>query len=121
MNLWVKRFGSTLFSTCDQPSCHRSLNILKTLVLLYFSRNLLQDVLRNWHAKAPYIVENCKQLVENAWKCVEAFKAGKIQICFIIFTVYICDTWFIAQFQEKYFHCTLQFTKNLYNRLTLQS
>ena len=44
-------------------------------------RNILQDVLRNWNAKAPYIVENCNQLVENAWKCVVAFNKGKKISC----------------------------------------
>ncbi|XP_038068725.1 L-fucose kinase-like [Patiria miniata] len=48
------------------------------------ARNLLQDVVRNWYARSPYIVENCDNLTKNAWECKKAFAEGdleKVGVC----------------------------------------
>ncbi|XP_053304582.1 L-fucose kinase [Spea bombifrons] len=51
------------------------------LLLVYtgktrLARNLLQDVLRNWYARLPAIVQNADSLVSNAERCAEAFRTG---------------------------------------------
>eukprot|EP00052_Salpingoeca_macrocollata_P027525 m.261724 g.261724 ORF g.261724 m.261724 type:complete len:1098 (+) comp22752_c0_seq2:1934-5227(+) len=49
------------------------------LVLIYsgktrLARNLLQNVIRNWYARTPEIVQNCADLISNAADCAEAVK-----------------------------------------------
>uniref|UniRef100_UPI00398EB101 L-fucose kinase isoform X2 n=1 Tax=Pristiophorus japonicus TaxID=55135 RepID=UPI00398EB101 len=53
------------------------------LLLVYtgktrLARNLLQDVLRNWYARLPSIVENADALVRNAEECAQAFIEGDL-------------------------------------------
>ncbi|XP_075694364.1 LOW QUALITY PROTEIN: L-fucose kinase [Rhinoderma darwinii] len=55
------------------------------LLLVYtgktrLARNLLQDVLRNWYARAPDILQNVDALVKNAELCAEAFRTGDMQL-----------------------------------------
>ncbi|MEE6500165.1 hypothetical protein FKM82_003692 [Ascaphus truei] len=55
------------------------------LLLVYtgktrLARNLLQDVLRNWYARLPDIVQNADALVSNAEKCAEAFRTGNLSL-----------------------------------------
>ncbi|KAJ8302778.1 hypothetical protein KUTeg_019174 [Tegillarca granosa] len=54
------------------------------IVLIYtgktrLARNLLQDVVRNWYARNPYIVETEDALVALAHECAKAFKDGDLQ------------------------------------------
>ncbi|XP_071785812.1 L-fucose kinase-like [Asterias amurensis] len=42
------------------------------------ARNLLQDVIRNWYARSPLLVENCDNLTRNAWECRQAFLDGDL-------------------------------------------
>lgn len=42
----------------------------------------LQDVLRNWYARLPAIVQNTNALVSNAEACAQAFRQGKAAACF---------------------------------------
>jgi len=42
-------------------------------VLLY----LLKNVVRNWYARNPEIVDTENRLVSNAWDCAAAFERGK--------------------------------------------
>ncbi|XP_070616674.1 L-fucose kinase isoform X4 [Erythrolamprus reginae] len=51
------------------------------LLLLYtgktrLARNLLQDVLRNWYARLPTVVETTSALVSNAEECAQALGQG---------------------------------------------
>ncbi|KYO37017.1 L-fucose kinase isoform C [Alligator mississippiensis] len=53
------------------------------LLLVYtgktrLARNLLQDVLRNWYARLPTIVQNTDALVSNAEECAQAFRQGNL-------------------------------------------
>ncbi|XP_072374710.1 L-fucose kinase isoform X2 [Scyliorhinus torazame] len=53
------------------------------LLLVYtgktrLARNLLQDVLRNWYARLPSIVENVDALVRNTEECAQAFIKGDL-------------------------------------------
>ncbi|XP_067853740.1 L-fucose kinase [Heptranchias perlo] len=53
------------------------------LLLVYtgktrLARNLLQDVLRNWYARLPSIVENADALVRNAEECAQSFINGDL-------------------------------------------
>ncbi|XP_051884438.1 L-fucose kinase isoform X2 [Pristis pectinata] len=53
------------------------------LLLVYtgktrLARNLLQDVLRNWYARLPSIVQNTDALVRNAEECAQAFIKGDL-------------------------------------------
>ncbi|XP_078400065.1 L-fucose kinase isoform X2 [Cetorhinus maximus] len=53
------------------------------LLLVYtgktrLARNLLQDVLRNWYARLPSIVENADALVRNTEECAQAFIKGDL-------------------------------------------
>nr|XP_033798542.1 L-fucose kinase [Geotrypetes seraphini]XP_033798543.1 L-fucose kinase [Geotrypetes seraphini]XP_033798544.1 L-fucose kinase [Geotrypetes seraphini]XP_033798545.1 L-fucose kinase [Geotrypetes seraphini]XP_033798546.1 L-fucose kinase [Geotrypetes seraphini]XP_033798547.1 L-fucose kinase [Geotrypetes seraphini]XP_033798548.1 L-fucose kinase [Geotrypetes seraphini] len=53
------------------------------LLLVYtgktrLARNLLQDVLRNWYARLPAIVQNADALVSNAEECACAFSQGDL-------------------------------------------
>ncbi|XP_039618777.1 L-fucose kinase isoform X2 [Polypterus senegalus] len=53
------------------------------LLLIYtgktrLARNLLQDVVRSWYARLPFIVENTDQLVNTAEACAEAFRQGSL-------------------------------------------
>ncbi|XP_062817746.1 L-fucose kinase isoform X1 [Anolis carolinensis] len=55
------------------------------LLLLYtgktrLARNLLQDVLRNWYARLPSIVQNADALVDNAEECAQALKQGDLAL-----------------------------------------
>lgn len=55
------------------------------LLLLYtgktrLARNLLQDVLRNWYARLPSIVDNAKALVSNAEECARALQQGDLAL-----------------------------------------
>ncbi|KAH0619396.1 hypothetical protein JD844_000008 [Phrynosoma platyrhinos] len=55
------------------------------LLLLYtgktrLARNLLQDVLRNWYARLPTIVQNTDALVDNAEECVRALQQGDLSL-----------------------------------------
>lgn len=53
------------------------------LLLVYtgktrLARNLLQDVVRNWYARLPSIVQNTDALVRNAEECAQAFMKGDL-------------------------------------------
>ncbi|XP_077787903.1 L-fucose kinase isoform X2 [Podarcis muralis] len=55
------------------------------LLLLYtgktrLARNLLQDVLRNWYARLPTIVQNASALVNNAEECAQALRQGNLAL-----------------------------------------
>ncbi|KAM6430682.1 L-fucose kinase isoform 2-T2 [Liasis olivaceus] len=55
------------------------------LLLLYtgktrLARNLLQDVLRNWYARLPTIVDNASALVSTAEECAQALKQGNLAL-----------------------------------------
>ncbi|XP_051548689.1 L-fucose kinase [Myxocyprinus asiaticus] len=55
----------------------------KHLLLVYtgktrLARNLLQDVVRNWYARLPSIVQNAEQLVTNAEECAQACREGSL-------------------------------------------
>ncbi|KAM3920648.1 L-fucose kinase [Leptodactylus fuscus] len=55
------------------------------LLLVYtgktrLARNLLQDVLRNWYARLPDILQNVDALVNNAELCAESFRRGDMQL-----------------------------------------
>ncbi|XP_030437400.1 L-fucose kinase isoform X1 [Gopherus evgoodei] len=55
------------------------------LLLIYtgktrLARNLLQDVLRNWYARLPVIVQNADALVSNAEQCARAFRQGNLPL-----------------------------------------
>ncbi|XP_032086652.1 L-fucose kinase [Thamnophis elegans] len=55
------------------------------LLLLYtgktrLARNLLQDVLRNWYARLPNVVETASALVSNAEECAQALKQGNLAL-----------------------------------------
>ncbi|KAM9301554.1 L-fucose kinase [Gastrophryne carolinensis] len=55
------------------------------LLLVYtgktrLARNLLQDVLRNWYARLPAIMQNVDALVSNAELCATAFRTGDLQL-----------------------------------------
>ncbi|XP_053126958.1 L-fucose kinase isoform X2 [Hemicordylus capensis] len=55
------------------------------LLLVYtgktrLARNLLQDVLRNWYARLPSIVENASALVSNAEVCARALQQGDLPL-----------------------------------------
>ncbi|XP_068115798.1 L-fucose kinase isoform X2 [Hyperolius riggenbachi] len=57
----------------------------KHLLLVYtgktrLARNLLQDVLRNWYARLPDIMQNVDGLVSNAELCAQAFRTGDMQL-----------------------------------------
>ncbi|NWH73874.1 FUK kinase, partial [Piaya cayana] len=53
------------------------------LLLVYtgktrLARNLLQDVVRNWYARLPSIVQNADALVSNAEECAQALRQGNL-------------------------------------------
>ncbi|XP_068883039.1 L-fucose kinase isoform X2 [Aphelocoma coerulescens] len=53
------------------------------LLLVYtgktrLARNLLQDVVRNWYARLPSIVQNADALVTNAEECAQALRQGDL-------------------------------------------
>ncbi|XP_051830582.1 L-fucose kinase [Antechinus flavipes] len=55
------------------------------LLLVYtgktrLARNLLQDVLRNWYARLPAVVDNAQALVRNAEECAQAFCQGSLPL-----------------------------------------
>ncbi|XP_015275297.1 PREDICTED: L-fucose kinase [Gekko japonicus] len=55
------------------------------LLLLYtgktrLARNLLQDVLRNWYARLPTIIQNANALVSNAEECAQALRQGNLAL-----------------------------------------
>ncbi|XP_055477454.1 L-fucose kinase isoform X2 [Psammomys obesus] len=55
------------------------------LLLVYtgktrLARNLLQDVLRNWYARLPAVVQNARRLVRQTEKCAEAFRQGNLPL-----------------------------------------
>ncbi|XP_072836505.2 L-fucose kinase [Pogona vitticeps] len=55
------------------------------LLLLYtgktrLARNLLQDVLRNWYARLPAVVQNASALVGNAEACAQALREGDLAL-----------------------------------------
>ncbi|NWS76184.1 FUK kinase, partial [Crotophaga sulcirostris] len=55
------------------------------LVLVYtgktrLARNLLQDVVRNWYARLPSIVQNADALVSNAEECAQALRQGDLPL-----------------------------------------
>ncbi|ESO90992.1 hypothetical protein LOTGIDRAFT_217536 [Lottia gigantea] len=57
----------------------------KRLALIYtgktrLARNLLQDVIRNWYARNPYIVQTEDNLVVSAGKCKDALLKGEINV-----------------------------------------
>ncbi|KAM4614483.1 L-fucose kinase [Discoglossus pictus] len=63
------------------------------LLLVYtgktrLARNLLQDVLRNWYARLPDIVQNADALVSNAEQCAEAFRKGDLPLLGLCLTRY---------------------------------
>ncbi|XP_033113326.1 L-fucose kinase-like [Anneissia japonica] len=43
------------------------------------ARNLLQEVVRNWYARIPQVVDNVQNLKTNAWLCFDAFKEGNLE------------------------------------------
>uniref|UniRef100_A0A8C3LVN7 L-fucose kinase n=1 Tax=Chrysolophus pictus TaxID=9089 RepID=A0A8C3LVN7_CHRPC len=55
------------------------------LLLVYtgktrLARNLLQDVVRNWYARLPSIVQNADALVNNAEECARALRQGNLPL-----------------------------------------
>ncbi|XP_057317332.1 L-fucose kinase-like isoform X1 [Hydractinia symbiolongicarpus] len=44
------------------------------------ARNMLQDVLRNWNARFPEIVETASELVKNAENAKKALEEGKLEL-----------------------------------------
>lgn len=55
------------------------------LLLVYtgktrLARNLLQDVLRNWYARLPAVVQNAHSLVRHTEECAEAFRRGSLPL-----------------------------------------
>ncbi|KAM6223797.1 L-fucose kinase [Rhynchocyon petersi] len=55
------------------------------LLLVYtgktrLARNMLQDVLRNWYARLPAVVQNAHSLVQQAEECAEAFRQGNLPL-----------------------------------------
>ncbi|XP_043837163.1 LOW QUALITY PROTEIN: L-fucose kinase [Dromiciops gliroides] len=55
------------------------------LLLVYtgktrLARNMLQDVLRNWYARLPAVVDNAQALIENAEECAQAFCQGSLPL-----------------------------------------
>lgn len=38
----------------------------------------LQDVLRNWYARLPVVVQNARRLVRQTERCAEAFRQGEL-------------------------------------------
>ncbi|XP_029420313.1 L-fucose kinase isoform X4 [Nannospalax galili] len=55
------------------------------LLLVYtgktrLARNLLQDVLRNWYARLPAVVQNARSLVQQTEECAEAFRQGNLPL-----------------------------------------
>ncbi|XP_056680562.1 L-fucose kinase isoform X2 [Monodelphis domestica] len=55
------------------------------LLLVYtgktrLARNLLQDVLRNWYARLPAVVDNAQALISNAEECARAFCQGNLPL-----------------------------------------
>ncbi|XP_030811888.1 L-fucose kinase isoform X3 [Camarhynchus parvulus] len=55
------------------------------LLLVYtgktrLARNLLQDVVRNWYARLPSIVQNADALVSNAEECAQALRQGDLML-----------------------------------------
>ncbi|XP_032709869.1 L-fucose kinase isoform X2 [Lontra canadensis] len=55
------------------------------LLLVYtgktrLARNLLQDVLRNWYARLPAVVQNAHSLVQHTEECAEAFRQGSLPL-----------------------------------------
>ncbi|XP_029821347.1 L-fucose kinase [Manacus vitellinus] len=55
------------------------------LLLVYtgktrLARNLLQDVVRNWYARLPSIVQNTDALVSNAEECAQALRQGDLPL-----------------------------------------
>ncbi|XP_036604711.1 L-fucose kinase [Trichosurus vulpecula] len=55
------------------------------LLLVYtgktrLARNLLQDVLRNWYARLPAVVDNAQALIRNAEECAQAFSQGSLPL-----------------------------------------
>ncbi|KFV71411.1 L-fucose kinase, partial [Dryobates pubescens] len=55
------------------------------LLLVYtgktrLARNLLQDVVRNWYARLPSVVQNVDVLVSNAEECARALRQGDLPL-----------------------------------------
>ncbi|XP_008580538.1 PREDICTED: L-fucose kinase [Galeopterus variegatus] len=55
------------------------------LLLVYtgktrLARNLLQEVLRNWYARLPAVVQNARRLVQQTEECAEAFRQGSLPL-----------------------------------------
>ncbi|KAI6077531.1 L-fucose kinase [Aix galericulata] len=55
------------------------------LLLVYtgktrLARNLLQDVVRNWYARLPSVVQNAHALVSNAEECAQALRQGDLEL-----------------------------------------
>ncbi|XP_035193004.1 L-fucose kinase isoform X1 [Oxyura jamaicensis] len=55
------------------------------LLLVYtgktrLARNLLQDVVRNWYARLPSVVQNARALVSNAEECARALRQGDLPL-----------------------------------------
>ncbi|XP_035399516.1 L-fucose kinase [Cygnus atratus] len=55
------------------------------LLLVYtgktrLARNLLQDVVRNWYARLPSVVQNAHALVSNAEECARALRQGDLPL-----------------------------------------
>ncbi|NXS93723.1 FUK kinase, partial [Jacana jacana] len=55
------------------------------LLLVYtgktrLARNLLQDVVRNWYARLPSIMQNANALVSNAEECAQALRQGNLPL-----------------------------------------
>ncbi|KAM5297614.1 L-fucose kinase isoform 4-T6 [Glossophaga mutica] len=48
----------------------------------------LQDVLRNWYARLPAVVQNARSLVRHTEKCVEAFHQGSLPLLGQCLTLY---------------------------------
>lgn len=49
-------------------------------ILIAPSTSCLQDVLRNWYARLPVVVQNARRLVRQTEKCAEAFHQGELLI-----------------------------------------
>ncbi|KAK5866758.1 hypothetical protein PBY51_011308 [Eleginops maclovinus] len=65
------------------PPDHFLLSLQQRLLLVYtgktrLARNLLQDVVRSWYSRQPWMVRSAQQLVENSEQCSRACSGGSL-------------------------------------------
>lgn len=73
------RLARNLLQVSSTPSKEESFlaGLGWTQFLIASSVPHLQDVLRNWYARLPAVVQNARRLVRQAEKCAEAFRQGE--------------------------------------------